>query len=120
MRTKLLLAAIAALAASPARAAPPEAEMMQGGNLFAITCSSSFCHGDGGVGARGPSLRNRNFTPDFVRNTVSNGRSGTPMPAFKDSLSQAELNMLVDYVMSLSPNNHNASTAESTPAPATP
>jgi putative heme-binding domain-containing protein len=116
MRTKLLLAAFAALAAAPAGAAPPEAEMMQGGNLFIITCSSSFCHGEGGAGAAGPSLRNRNFTPDFVRNTVTNGRSGTPMPAFKNSLSQTELNMLVDYVMSLSPNNHNQDTAAVAPA----
>jgi len=120
MRTKLLLAALAAFIAREAHAAPSGAEMMQGGNLFAITCSSSFCHGDGGVGARGPSLRNRNFTPEFVRNTVSNGRSGTPMPAFKDSLSQSELNMVVDYVMSLSPNNHNQDMAASTPAPTAP
>jgi putative heme-binding domain-containing protein len=116
MRTKLMLAAFAAFAAAPAGAAPPEAEMMQGGNLFIITCSSSFCHGEGGAGAAGPSLRNRNFTPDFVRNTVTNGRSGTPMPAFKNSLSQTELNMIVDYVMSLSPNNHNQDTAAVAPA----
>ena len=115
MRTKLLLTVFAALAAAPAGAAPPEAEMMQGGNLFIITCSSSFCHGEGGAGAAGPSLRNRNFTPDFVRNTVTNGRSGTPMPAFKNALSQTELNMLVDYVMSLSPNNHNQDMAAVAP-----
>jgi putative heme-binding domain-containing protein len=92
----------------------------QGGNLFAITCSSSFCHGEAGAGARGPSLRNRNFTPDFVRSTVMNGRSGTPMPSFKDSLSQAELNMIVGYVMSLSPNNHAEDTGGAAPAPAAP
>jgi putative heme-binding domain-containing protein len=112
----LSLLAIAFMLATPAaHAAPPEAEMMQGGNLFIITCSSSFCHGEGGAGAAGPSLKNRNFTPDFVRNTVTNGRSGTPMPAFKNSLSQAELNMIIDYVMSLSPNNHNQDTAAVAP-----
>ena len=115
------LLAIAFMFIAPqTHAAPPGADMMQGGNLFIITCSSSFCHGEGGVGAQGPSLRNRNFTPDFVRNTVTNGRSGTPMPAFKNSLSQHELDMLVDYVMSLSPNNHNVSAAVSAPAPAMP
>ena len=117
MRIKLLLAALASLAASQSHAAP-DAEMMQGGNLFIITCSSSFCHGEGGAGARGPSLKNRNFTPDFVRNTVANGRSGTAMPSFKASLSPHELDMLVDYVMSLSPNNQNKDMAASTPAPA--
>jgi putative heme-binding domain-containing protein len=114
MRIKLLLSALAI--AGAAQAAPSAPEMMQGGNLFIITCSSSFCHGEGGVGAQGPSLRNRNFTPDFVRNTVTNGRSGTPMPAFKDSLSQAELAMIVSYVMSLSPNNHNEGMATVAPA----
>jgi mono/diheme cytochrome c family protein len=119
MRIKLLLGALAI--AGAAQAAPSAApEMMQGGNLFVVTCSSSFCHGEGGAGAQGPSLRNRNFTPDFVRNTVTNGRSGTPMPAFKDSLSQTELSMIVDFVMSLSPNNHNTNTAAvSAPAAAT-
>jgi putative heme-binding domain-containing protein len=92
----------------------------QGSNLFSITCSSSFCHGEAGVGARGPSLKNRSFTPDFVRNTVLNGRSGTPMPSFKDSLAQAELEMIVAYVMSLSPNNHNEDTEGAAPAPPAP
>jgi putative heme-binding domain-containing protein len=118
MRTRLAIAALATLAAAPTLAAPAAQEMMQGGNVFAITCSSSFCHGDGGVGARGPSLRNRNFTPDFVRNTVTNGRSGTPMPSFKDSLSAKEIDMVVDYVMSLSPNNQSASAGSPSPAPA--
>jgi putative heme-binding domain-containing protein len=118
MRIKLLIGVLAALTAANAQAAPSAAEVAQGGNLFSITCSSSFCHGDAGIGARGPALHNRNFTPDFVRNTVTNGRSGTPMPAFKDSLSQTELNMIVGYVMSLSPNNHNEDMA--TAAPATP
>src|SRR6185437_3631217 len=115
-----LLGALAALIAPAAHAAPSAAELAQGGNLFSITCSSSFCHGEAGVGAKGPSLRNRNFPPDFVRNTVLNGRSGTPMPSFKDSLSQAELNMIVGYVMSLSPNNHAEDTGAAAPAPAPP
>ncbi len=111
-------AAALALTAAPAFAAPAAPDMMQGGNVFAITCSSSFCHGDGGVGGRGPSLRNRNFMPDFVRSTVTNGRSGTPMPSFKGSLSPHEIDMVVDYVMSLSPNNHNAAAGPAVPAPA--
>lgn len=121
MRIKLLLGALAALTTANAHAAPSAAEVAQGGNLFSITCSSSFCHGEAGVGAKGPSLKNRNFPPDFVRNTVLNGRSGTPMPSFKDSLSQAELEMIVAYVMSLSPNNHAEDIgAAAGPAPAAP
>lgn len=125
MRTNLIVAALAGLAsiAATVRAAPSAAEIEAGTNLFTITCSSSFCHGEGGIGARGPSLRNRNFPPDFVRNTILNGRSGTPMPSFRDSLSAAEVEVIVKYVMSLSPNDHEqnsgttAMAAISTPAP---
>ena len=111
----MAVAAAISLLAGRATAAPSGAELEQAGNLFSITCSSSFCHGEGGIGARGPSLRNRDFTPDFVRNTILNGRSGTPMPAFKDALSQAELSMIVAYVMSLSPENHAADTGAAAP-----
>jgi putative heme-binding domain-containing protein len=118
MRIKFAFAALAAFAAPAVSAAPAAQDMMQGGNVFAITCSSSFCHGETGAGGRGPSLRNRNFTPDFVRNTVTNGRSGTPMPSFKDSLSPREIDMVVNYVMSLSPNNQNAGAGSPAPLPA--
>jgi putative heme-binding domain-containing protein len=87
-------------------AAPSAAELEQAGNLFAISCSSSFCHGEAGIGGRGPMLRNRNMPPDYVRNTILQGRSGTAMPSFKDAINAQELDMIVAYVMSLSPNYH--------------
>jgi putative heme-binding domain-containing protein len=87
--------------AGTAQAAPSAAELEQAGNLFAITCSSSMCHGEGGVGARGPALRNRGLPADFVRTTMLEGRSGTPMPSFKSALSPQEVNAIVAYVMSL-------------------
>jgi putative heme-binding domain-containing protein len=112
------------LIAGRAQAVPLAAEAPPDANLFSVTCGSSFCHGEAGIGARGPSLKNRNFLPDFVRNTVLNGRSGTPMPSFKDSLSQAQLEIIVGYVMSLSPNHHNENTGgaatATAPAPAAP
>jgi putative heme-binding domain-containing protein len=110
MHTKLVaIVGMFALAWSPlTQAAPSAAELEAAGNLFAITCSSSFCHGEGGIGARGPSLRNRNFPPNYVRDTIMNGRSGTPMPSFKDALSPAEIAMIVGYVASLSPENQSA------------
>jgi putative heme-binding domain-containing protein len=111
---------MAVLLPLPAQAAPSAAELEQAGNLFAITCSSSFCHGEAGIGGRGPSLRNRDFTPDFVRNTILEGRSGTPMPSFKGALSPPELAMIVAYVMSLSPGNHAAETGPAAPPDAPP
>jgi mono/diheme cytochrome c family protein len=114
MRIKPILTALMCSIAGTAAAAPP-GSADRGLQLFAITCSSSFCHGDGGVGARGPSLHNRDFTADFVRTTVTNGRSGTPMPSFKDILKPDELADVVAYVMSLSPNNQSADTAAAAP-----
>lgn len=116
MRANQLLATLAGLFAawSGAAEAAPAANVAQGANLFAITCSSSFCHGEAGIGARGPTLRNRDFPPDYVRTTMLNGRSGTPMPSFKSSLAPDEVEMIVAYVMSLSPNNH---AADGGPAP---
>jgi mono/diheme cytochrome c family protein len=113
MRAKAIGIALTLLCGTAAAAPPGSAD--RGLQLFAITCSSLFCHGDGGIGARGPSLRNRDFAPDFVRATVLNGRSGTPMPSFKDILKPDELADVVAYVMSLSPNNHTADTAAAAP-----
>jgi putative heme-binding domain-containing protein len=121
MRTELFAIALllGGVSASTANAAPSAAELEAAGNLFSITCSSSFCHGEGGVGARGPSLRNRNFPPNYVRNTIMNGRSGTPMPSFKDALTPTEIAMIAGYVTSLSPENHAAAADDSAaPAPA--
>lgn len=122
MRTEFFAIALmlSGASASVANAAPSAAEQEAAGNLFSITCSSSFCHGEGGIGARGPSLRNRNFPPNYVRNTIMNGRSGTPMPSFKDALTPTEIAMIAGYVMSLSPENHAADTASSEAAAAVP
>jgi putative heme-binding domain-containing protein len=106
--------------ASSAGAAPSSAELEQAGNLFAISCSSSFCHGEAGIGGRGPTLRNRDLPPDFIRMTVMEGRSGTAMPSFKDSLTPQELDMIVGYVMTLSPNNHATGGAAAATPPAAP
>jgi putative heme-binding domain-containing protein len=112
MRTKLFAITLTlggALAAST-NAAPSATELEAAGNLFAITCSSSFCHGEAGIGGRGPTLRNRNFPPNYVRDTIMNGRSGTPMPSFKDALTPGEIALIASYVGSLSPDNHAADT----------
>lgn len=123
----LAIASLLALASiGRAPAVPPAnqaneispADIAAGGNLFTISCSSSYCHGLTGAGGRGPSLQNRGFTADFVRMTVMQGRQGTPMPSFKTTFSQAELSQLVAFVLSLSPESQagaQASGADATP-----
>ena len=87
---------------APDFAAPPQ-ELETAKQLFQATCSSSFCHGASGGGGGGPSLKNRQFPTDFIRNTVMNGRPGTPMPAFKDVLDQKDIEQIVKFVAFLSP-----------------
>jgi len=111
MRAALMLGAGLTVAAS-AFAAPPAVDagaVAAGGNLFTISCSSSYCHGSGGVGARGPSLQNRDFPLDYVRTTILQGRPGTPMPSFKGTFRPDEIAALVAFVQSLSPGGAAAS-----------
>lgn len=70
--------------------------------LYAKHCAS--CHGIKGEGVRAPALANpmllATASDAFLRYTISEGRDSTPMPAFKDSLSKAEINALTAYIRS--------------------
>ncbi len=89
-------------AATPA---PPvdlnDAAVIQAGrDLFHVTCSH-YCHGPGakGGGARGPSLRHRDFDNAYLFQRISNGQP--PMPAFKDVYTPEQIWKLIAYVQSL-------------------
>jgi len=117
----LALWAAAATAAPPpgsAAGAPGPADIAAGANLFTVSCSSSYCHGLGGVGARGPSLQNRGFPADYVRTTILQGRPNTPMPSFKGTYGEAEIRQIVAYVESLSPDSAAGGSASSADASA--
>ena len=105
----LLSAARVASAAVPGAATDANAQITLGINVFTTSCSSSYCHGAGGAGGRGPSLQNRGLPPDFIRDTILNGRAGTPMPSFKGTLQPHEIEALVAFIESLSPDSAHAS-----------
>ncbi len=83
-----------------------------GAQVFASACA--VCHGESGDGnglakfdkpARsfvdgGFSFGN---TPEALFRTVSSGIGGTPMPGFKDSLTEKERRAVVDHVIALGP-----------------
>ena len=75
-----------------------------GAQLYAKNCAS--CHGANGEGGSGTALGNPvmlGLTPDaFLRHAIAEGRDGTPMPAFKDKLSDAELDGLTAFLRSRS------------------
>lgn len=102
--TAAAVAAGLAVAAPPAATHPPEVQQMVdvGRAIFETSCASSFCHGSGGAGGQGPGLIDRPMDPDRVRSTILNGRTGTPMPPFKDTLDPAMFNNVVAFVLSVS------------------
>lgn len=90
-----------------------------GGSIFATYCSQ--CHGSGGQGAKGyPNLLDNDWlwggTYEAIETTILHGvRDETDpdtrfseMPAFADALSGAEIDAVVNYIMSLSETPQNA------------
>jgi cytochrome c oxidase cbb3-type subunit 3 len=84
-------------------------------NLFGNNCA--MCHGSDGRGAKGfPNLHAANYMygrePDNVVTTIGGGRQGV-MPAWKDSLGEAGVEEVANYVLSLSGKPHDAAKAAS-------
>ncbi|WP_286262105.1 c-type cytochrome [Thalassotalea atypica] len=73
-----------------------------GEQVYQKECTT--CHGDKGQGVTGPALANPSAlahnTDDFIRHAIENGRQDTPMPAFKDKLSQADIDNITAFLRS--------------------
>jgi len=73
-----------------------------GATLYADACAS--CHGDVGQGDTAMSLNHGWFlheaTDGFLEYAITDGRPGTPMPAFGDQLSDTEISDLVALLRS--------------------
>ncbi len=81
---------------------PIKGDINLGKTLFAKNCAT--CHGTKGEGTSAPALANpmllATASDAFLHYTISEGREGTPMRAFKDSLSKKEINALTAYLRS--------------------
>ncbi len=79
---------------------PEPIPSLTGGQLFAVACAS--CHGPVGEGDVGPALNSQEFQESYddqaLIDTISKGHSATPMVAWGDSLSQEQIQLLVDYI----------------------
>jgi cytochrome c55X len=83
----------------PAQADPDVARQAQLLNLLRQDCGA--CHGMTLKGGLGPSLLPRALagkTPEFLRQTILDGRAGTPMPPWRGLLSTGEVAWLVDQL----------------------
>ena len=81
---------------------PVTGDAALGKKLYGKHCVS--CHGAKGEGISAPALANPLFlataSDAFIKYTITEGRDGSPMPAFKDSISKAEIDGLTAYLRS--------------------
>jgi mono/diheme cytochrome c family protein len=84
-----------------AQAAADPSVIARGERIFAQTCSVGYCHGVAGAAGRGPRLRGRSFTKDYLLNVTRDGIPSSAMPAWKGRLKDDDIRAVVEYVASL-------------------
>jgi mono/diheme cytochrome c family protein len=97
----LLMCATTALAEPPVDLSDP-ARAAAGQKRFNQACF--YCHGQDGVGGKGAPLRNRpDLEPQFIFDTISNGRirGSSVMPKWKNGLSEDQIWELTAFIVSL-------------------
>ncbi len=81
---------------------PVAGDIAKGANLYAAKCT--VCHGAKGEGITAPALANpmllATATDDFLRYAIAEGRDGTPMLAFKDSITQKDIDNVTAFLRS--------------------
>ncbi|MEO1023708.1 MAG: c-type cytochrome [Bacteroidota bacterium] len=86
----------------PVSREPVYGDIANGANIYAQNCAS--CHGEKGEGISAPALGNpmtlATATDHFLRYAIAEGRDGTPMVAFKDSLSDKEIDDVTAFLRS--------------------
>lgn len=91
----------------------------RGRSVYEANCAR--CHGLNGEGVNAPTLAHPVFqssaSAGFLRETISRGRSGTPMPAFQATLSSQEIDDVVTFVRGMRPIGVPAPAADGPPPP---
>lgn len=88
----------------------------RGEKVFAQNCSVVYCHGQGGAAGRGPQLRGRSFQREYLVKVTQEGIPNRAMPAFQGRLTNADVEAVVDYVLSLSKTSDTSAVASPLPA----
>ncbi len=92
LRVALILLVPAALAADVSR----------GADIFARNCAIGYCHGSEGSAGRAPRIQGRRFERSYLLKVTREGVPGTAMPAWKGRLTEAEIQAVVGYMLSIS------------------
>lgn len=94
-----LLIAGSAFAADKHKRKAPEGDLDNGLGVYALHCAE--CHNPDRFGAQGPALLPENLKrlrPKKAFATIKNGRAATQMPAFKDKLSDKDIQDVVALI----------------------
>ena len=83
---------------------PVHGDIKRGEVVYQKQCAS--CHGNKGEGITAPALMNQSAlahnTDDFIRYAIQEGRQDTPMQAFKNKLSKADIDNITAFLRSKS------------------
>ena len=94
----------AAVKRKPVKDKPVSGDTALGEAVYGQHCAS--CHGESGEGGTGTALANpvtlATVSDSYLRYTVENGRSGTPMVGFKSTLKTSEIDGVVAFLRSRS------------------
>lgn len=96
--------------------AAPEA-VARGEKIFSASCAVGYCHGAGGAASRGPRLRGRIFTSEYLHKVTREGIPNTAMPPWKGRLPEADIHDVVAYIASLSSVSGSAGVPPAAPPP---
>lgn len=81
---------------------PVKGDVELGSKIYTSTCAT--CHGTNGEGITAPALGNpmllATASDHFLRYAIAEGRDGTPMVAYKDSLSDDEIDAVTAFLRS--------------------
>ncbi|MDP2561646.1 c-type cytochrome [Psychrobium sp. 1_MG-2023] len=81
---------------------PIVGEIKHGQSLYQKNCTN--CHGKDGEGVTAPALGNQSAlahnTDEFIKHAILNGRQDTPMQAYKNILSESDINDITAFLRS--------------------
>ncbi|HEY3825841.1 MAG TPA: cytochrome c [Bryobacteraceae bacterium] len=101
MKRSWLISTVLIAAALPCAAQNQAAVLKQGGQVFATTCATGYCHGARGGESGAPRLAGRGFDQAYIGGVVTRGIPDTGMPSFATRLSLPDLTAVVAYVATL-------------------
>ncbi|XOV93353.1 MAG: c-type cytochrome [Bacteroidota bacterium] len=98
---------------------PVSGDVALGEEIYDNKCAR--CHGENGEGITAPALGNSMLlataTDHFLRYAISEGRDGTPMKAFKDSLNNTEIDAVTAFLRTRASGWEVPARADTTPVP---